>query len=303
MARAASACGRSGAPSHAARERTSRSLSAVSISSTGLIGCATGHRDMSAASLRSGSHSPVATSPWPERCAASWPAIATATRSARISTVTFCGHGGVADWTAADWTNELEQFYTLLFHAAKLPFGRSEIVGDRTPCLEGNLSALYPVLKRLGFRYDASRLAPLGQWPRRRLGIWSFPLLEIPFVGHTFRVVSMDYNFFANQVSLSPARAELETYSSLWNAFRVSYPRQPRATLDRPALRTPGSRGPTTKRSRVSYSPRAGSPKCGASASANSPTFSTLCRLCACGATERGASRAFPVARGLLNHS
>ena len=135
----------------------------------------------------------------------------------------FCGPGGVGDWTAADWTNELEQFFTLLFHARKLPFGRGEIVGDRTPCLEGNLTALYPVLKRLGFRYDASRLAPLGQWPRRTLGIWSFPLLEIPFVGHTFRVLSMDYNFFANQVNLAPARAELETYRSLWNAFRVSY--------------------------------------------------------------------------------
>src|SRR6266853_559812 len=39
----------------------------------------------------------------------------------------FCGPGGVDDWTAADWTNELEQFYTLLFHAGKLPFGRTEI--------------------------------------------------------------------------------------------------------------------------------------------------------------------------------
>jgi hypothetical protein len=136
----------------------------------------------------------------------------------------FCGAGGVSDWTAANWASELEQFYALLFHAGKaLPFGRSEIVGDRTPCLEGNLNALYPVLKRFRFRYDASRLAPLGQWPQRKLGLWSFPLLEIPFVGHTFRVVSMDYNFFANQVSLTPARVELETYRSLWNAFRASY--------------------------------------------------------------------------------
>ena len=136
----------------------------------------------------------------------------------------FCGPGGVGDWTAADWRNELEQFYGLLFHAgAKLPFGRSEIVGDRTPCLEGNLSALYPVLKQLGFRYDASRLAPLGQWPQRDLGIWSIPLAEIPFIGHTFPVVSMDYNFFANQVSLAPARIELQTYRTLWNAFRASY--------------------------------------------------------------------------------
>src|SRR6266566_2690486 len=50
----------------------------------------------------------------------------------------FCGPGGVGDWTAADWRSELEQFYALLLHAGKLPFGRREIVGDRTPCLEGN---------------------------------------------------------------------------------------------------------------------------------------------------------------------
>src|SRR6266404_3632145 len=88
----------------------------------------------------------------------------------------FCGPGGVGDWTGAEWKSELEQFDALLFRAGRrLPFGRGEIVGDRTPCLEGNLSALYPVLRRLGFRYDASRLAPLGQWPRRELGLWSFP--------------------------------------------------------------------------------------------------------------------------------
>jgi hypothetical protein len=136
----------------------------------------------------------------------------------------FCGPDGVGDWTAADWRSELEQFDALLFTAGRhLPFGRDEIVGDRTPCLEGNLRALYPVLKQLGFRYDASRIAPLGQWPERTGGLWSFPLAEIPFIGHTFRVVSMDYNFFANQVEYSPARAELETYRSLWNAFRASY--------------------------------------------------------------------------------
>jgi hypothetical protein len=57
----------------------------------------------------------------------------------------------------------------------------------------------------------------------RRHGLWSFPLLELPFIGHTFRVVSMDYNFMANQVGESPARIENETYRTLWNAFRASY--------------------------------------------------------------------------------
>jgi hypothetical protein len=136
----------------------------------------------------------------------------------------FCGPGGVGDWTAADWRSELEQFDALLFGAGrKLPFGPGEIIGDRTPCLEGNLTVLYPVLRRLGFRYDASRLAPLGRWPQRTLGLWSFPLSELPFIGHTFRVVSMDYNLFANQVGLTPTRARRQTYRTLWNAFRASY--------------------------------------------------------------------------------
>jgi hypothetical protein len=136
----------------------------------------------------------------------------------------FCGPGGVATWSAADWSSELDQFDRLLFAShTKLPFGPAEIVGGRTPCLEGNLDALYPVLARRGFRYDASRTALLGTWPAKREGIWSFPLLELPFIGHTFRVVSMDYNFMANQTEESPAQIENETYRTLWNAFRASY--------------------------------------------------------------------------------
>jgi hypothetical protein len=138
----------------------------------------------------------------------------------------------VGEWTAADWRRELDEFDDLLFDASannrldppvRLPFGASEIVGGRTPCLQGNLRILYRVLAARGFRYDASQIAPLGAWPRRELGIWSFPLLEIPFVGHTFRVVSMDYNFLANQVGEDPAAAEREAYLSLWRAFRTSY--------------------------------------------------------------------------------
>jgi hypothetical protein len=134
----------------------------------------------------------------------------------------FCGPGGVGSWDATDWAHELDQFDRLIL-AQRLPFGLSEIVGDRTPCLEGNLTALYPVLAKRGFRYDASRTAPLGTWPSRHLGLWSVPLVELPFIGHTFRVVSMDYNFMANQVGESPAQIEDEMYRTIWNGFRASY--------------------------------------------------------------------------------
>jgi peptidoglycan/xylan/chitin deacetylase (PgdA/CDA1 family) len=148
----------------------------------------------------------------------------------------FCSpfSGSVGEWTAADWRRELDQFDELLFRvstnnalrpAVRLPFGRGEIVGGRTPCLQGNMRILLPVLAARGFRYDASRQGILGTWPRRESGVWEVPLLEIPFAGHTFRVLSMDYNFFANQtIAGTPTRAiERQTYLSLWHAFRTSY--------------------------------------------------------------------------------
>jgi hypothetical protein len=131
--------------------------------------------------------------------------------------------GNVGQWDAHDWRQELDQFDQLVFtaHGDALPFGPAEVVGGRTPCLQGDFRVLYPLLAERGFRYDASQVAPLGRWPWRQSGIWSVPLLEIPFVGHTFKVVSMDYNFFANQVGVAdPGR---ETYLSLRRAFRISY--------------------------------------------------------------------------------
>jgi hypothetical protein len=130
--------------------------------------------------------------------------------------------GSVREWSAADWRQELTQFDLLLFGSGQLPFGPDEVVGGRTPCLQGTLRKLYPVLAARGFRYDASQIARLGAWPRREQGIWSVPLLELPFVGHTFRVVSMDYNFMVNQTG-GDAEVERETYLSLRRAFRISY--------------------------------------------------------------------------------
>jgi len=141
----------------------------------------------------------------------------------------------VGDWTSGDWRSELDQFRKLMFDASAnngldppvaLPFGTREVIGERTPCLEGNLRALLPVLAERGFRYDASQIAPLGAWPYRvRGGLWEFPLQLIPFVGHTYPVVSMDYNFFYNQAlaGLSPAVSEHQAYASLWNAFLRTY--------------------------------------------------------------------------------
>jgi hypothetical protein len=132
--------------------------------------------------------------------------------------------GNVGEWSASDWRHELDQFFELMFSQPnRLPFGPDEIVGGRTPRLEGNFLALYPLLARRGFRYDASRVARLGTWPWRERGLWSTPLLEIPFVGHTYNVLSMDYNFFANQAGVPAASIERETFVTLRHAFLAGY--------------------------------------------------------------------------------
>jgi peptidoglycan/xylan/chitin deacetylase (PgdA/CDA1 family) len=163
--------------------------------------------------------------------------IATAYREGHEIGTHFNGHfcapysGSVGEWNAADWQQELDEFDKLLFRASAnvgldpavgLPFGPAEIIGERTPCLQGKLPTLYRVLARNGFRYDASQVGRLGDWPTRERGLWNVPLLEIPFVGHTFLVVSMDYNLLANQTGTA-STIERETYLSLRRAFRTTY--------------------------------------------------------------------------------
>lgn len=80
-----------------------------------------------------------------------------------------------------------------------LPFDyRKELVGGRTPCLLGQ-DNLLPTAKQLGWRYDASSPGGTQMWPEKRQGVWDLPLQGIPFPGHTFEVLSMDYNILANQ--------------------------------------------------------------------------------------------------------
>jgi hypothetical protein len=119
------------------------------------------------------------------------------------------GRGSVGAFTAADWQQEIDEFDSLLDHAnqnnnldppVNLGFTSSDVVGSRTPCLEGNFRELYPVLAQHGFRYDTSP-TPDTTWPLRGAqntgpsNLWVFPLAWVPFYGsgghHT---LSMDYN-------------------------------------------------------------------------------------------------------------
>ncbi|MFC0600684.1 hypothetical protein [Streptomyces palmae] len=121
----------------------------------------------------------------------------------------FCGGtGSVAHWTPAQWRSEIDQAVSFVTQwrtntgftdLDPLPFDyRKELVGGRTPCLLGQENLL-PVARELGWRYDASSPGGRQVWPTKKNGIWDFPLQQIPFPGHSFEVLSMDYNILANQ--------------------------------------------------------------------------------------------------------
>ncbi|MEU5302034.1 hypothetical protein ACH4YO_09260 [Streptomyces noursei] len=122
----------------------------------------------------------------------------------------FCGDDrtSVKHWTPAQWQSEIDQAMAFVTKwrtntgfddAEPLPFDyRKELVGARTPCLLGQ-DNLLPTARKLGWRYDASSPGGRQVWPRKKQGIWDFPLQQIPFPGHSFEVLSMDYNILANQ--------------------------------------------------------------------------------------------------------
>ncbi|MFE4367454.1 hypothetical protein ACFRMN_04205 [Streptomyces sp. NPDC056835] len=121
----------------------------------------------------------------------------------------FCaGSGTVGDWTPRQWRSEIDQAVSFVTEwrtnsgwtdLDPLPFDyRKELIGSRTPCLLGQENLL-PTAKKLGWRYDASSPGGTQRWPDKKLGIWDFPLQQVPFPGHTFEVLSMDYNILANQ--------------------------------------------------------------------------------------------------------
>ncbi|MEW2622154.1 hypothetical protein [Streptomyces sp. NPDC048106] len=134
----------------------------------------------------------------------------------------FCGEtrGSVKWWTPQQWRNEIEQAKSFVkewktntgWHdLPALPFDYDkELAGGRTPCLLGQ-DNLLPTARELGWRYDASSPGGRQVWPVKRTGIWDLPLQQVPFPGHTFEVLSMDYNMLANQ-SVNSTRAPAYNY-------------------------------------------------------------------------------------------
>ncbi|MFF7472487.1 hypothetical protein [Streptomyces sp. NPDC008092] len=124
----------------------------------------------------------------------------------------FCGpDGGVGEWSVAEWKSEIaqaKQFVktwktnTGMKNAAPLPFDYDkELIGARTPCLEGQKNFV-KAASRLGFRYDTSGVND-QVWPKKREGLWDLSMQLVPFPGHTYEQLTMDYNFMVNQSGTS----------------------------------------------------------------------------------------------------
>lgn len=119
----------------------------------------------------------------------------------------FCGPSGVDSWSSEQWKSEIKQAKWFVKNwktttgwkdMEALPFDYDkELVGGRTPCLEGQANLL-PAARELGFRYDSSGNGT-QVWPGKKEGLWDVPLQQVPFPGHSFETLSMDYNFLANQ--------------------------------------------------------------------------------------------------------
>ncbi|MCX5195948.1 hypothetical protein OOK31_18965 [Streptomyces sp. NBC_00249] len=121
----------------------------------------------------------------------------------------FCGpDGGVGTWSVEEWKSEINQAKSFvkswktntpgLKGEAALPFDYDkELIGARTPCLEGQKNFMLAA-KDMGFRYDSSGISK-QIWPKKTDGLWDIPLQLVPMPGRAFDTLSMDYNYMVNQ--------------------------------------------------------------------------------------------------------
>ncbi|MCX4824760.1 hypothetical protein OG883_33885 [Streptomyces sp. NBC_01142] len=133
----------------------------------------------------------------------------------------FCGKdGGVGTWSVAEWKSEISQAKSFvrnwktnagLKKEKPLPFDyEKELIGARTPCLEGRPNFLRAA-SELGFRYDTSGINP-QVWPEKELGLWNLSLQMVPVPGRAFETLSMDYNFMVNQSGTASGAPSMHRY-------------------------------------------------------------------------------------------
>lgn len=125
------------------------------------------------------------------------------------------------DWSAKDWTHELDQFFSLMTHWREntgitdgddLAFGPEVVKGGRTQCLEGSPRTLFPALRTHDMTWDSSMPAdkPGLYWPAKQRGIWEFPVPYVYAPPFKARQTALDYNFWVsfNGGKNQPRRAE-----------------------------------------------------------------------------------------------
>ncbi|MBO8187420.1 hypothetical protein [Streptomyces spirodelae] len=132
----------------------------------------------------------------------------------------FCGPDGVDTWSVEQWKSEIKQARWFVQHwktttgwekARALPFDyERELIGGRTPCLEGQENLL-KAAEQMGFRYDSSGNGT-QVWPGKRHGLWDLPLQQVPVPGRGFETLSMDYNFLVNQSGTVDGDVEKRPY-------------------------------------------------------------------------------------------
>ncbi len=104
----------------------------------------------------------------------------------------FCGSGGgVGEWSVEEWKEEIAQAKRFvktwktnagMKNEAPLPFDYDkELVGARTPCLEGQKNFM-KAARELGFRYDTSGVNN-QVWPKKKSGLWDLSMQLVPFPG------------------------------------------------------------------------------------------------------------------------
>ncbi|MGW0465391.1 hypothetical protein ACWDX6_08990 [Streptomyces sp. NPDC003027] len=150
----------------------------------------------------------------------------------------FCGkEGGVGNWSVEDWKSEIRQAKSFvknwktnsgLTTEQPLPFDYDkELVGARTPCLEGRANFVQAA-SQLGFRYDTSGVND-QIWPKKDHGLWDLSMQLVPVPGRAFQTLSMDYNFLVNQSGTTQGDPSKHEYwgnqmrDGLVQAFNRSY--------------------------------------------------------------------------------
>ncbi|ADB34552.1 polysaccharide deacetylase [Kribbella flavida DSM 17836] len=118
----------------------------------------------------------------------------------------FCGKGGIQRWSAPQWRAEFAAFDRMVRTGPALaagrplaaPFDPATVKGMRTPCLEGDRAAYRQVMRQRGMTYDASEPGFIS-WPRKRDGVWDFPLQSVELAGTGRSTLTMDYNLWYAQ--------------------------------------------------------------------------------------------------------